>query len=137
MKYTMAFDEWKTQAKKQFPEFTDEIGGYGTPYLLWAKLRDAFFSAYEHRDESLIKRIYEYSDWCISQPQGLTAADDLATCVSVCFYEDIPTNRLAREDMPRWFTASDFFAMQKTFEANLSAAEFEDLKQRFQRAAKA
>lgn len=73
-----------------------------TPYLLWFELREAFERVYEEspRGELLIRRIYQYSDWCCSQPRGKTAEDNPLTCVAVCFYEHIPTHTAAREDMP-------------------------------------
>lgn len=132
----MPFESWKIEAEKQFPELCDEVNNSDTPYILWFKLRDLFFNAYERGDEVLIKRIYEYADWCIQQPEGATAADDLATCVSVCFFEHIPESKLARDDMPRWFTLSDFRAMEATFKSHLSPKDFEDLRLRFQSASK-
>jgi len=132
----MAFSDWKTEAVKHFPELRDDIADYDSPYLLWFKLLDAFFNAYEHQNEALIKQIYEYSDWCIDQPQGKTAEDDLVTCVAVCFYERIPESRAARDDMPRWFTLSDILGMEKLFRANISNEDFEALKQGFGNPAK-
>ncbi len=123
---------WREKAEQIFPELADSVREAETPYLLWSDLYDAFEIAYgPPRDESLIKRVYGYADWCIDQRQGETAEDDLVTCVAVSFYEHIPQHAEARADMPRWFTLQDFLGMGKLFRYNLSDAEFEALKQHF------
>jgi hypothetical protein len=114
----MSSDTWKTEAYRRFPELQEsfEAGKCDTPYLLWFQLLDAFRAAYDlPRNESLIKRIYDYSDWCCQQPSGETAEDDLLTCVAVSFYEHIPDTPAALADMPRWFTLDDVRTMKTTF----------------------
>jgi hypothetical protein len=113
-----------------FPELVLRFEGADTPYLLWFELRDAFEQAYEQkpRNESLIKRIYQFSDWCCDQLRKETAKDDLLTCVAVCFYEHIPQHSLAREDMPRWWKAEDLAGELSIFQYHLSSEEFAELK---------
>jgi hypothetical protein len=83
---------------------------------LWFELRDAFQQSYQPPpNEDLISRIYDYANWCCSQPEGTTAEDDLGTCVCVCFYEHIPQSTEALEDMPRWFSRSDVVLMKDIF----------------------
>jgi hypothetical protein len=120
---------WKQKAEEMFPELLARFEEASTPYLLWFVLRDVFERAYEQSpcDESLIRRIYQYSDWCVDQPQGRTAEDDLATCVAVCFYEHIPQHPGAREDMPRWWHAKDV-SEPSVFQYHLSDEEFHELK---------
>lgn len=122
--------KWRDKAFEVFPELIDQFEDADTPYLLWFVLRDAFDHAYEQkpRNESLIRRIYNYSDWCCDQPRGDTAKDDLLTCVAVCFYEHIPSNAEAREDMPRWWRAEDMASEPSVFQYNLSESEFSELK---------
>jgi hypothetical protein len=94
----------------------------------------AFEDAYEKTppDESLIRRIYGYSDWCCEQPRGITAADDLFTCVCVSFYEMIPLRPKPRHDMPRWWKSEDLengpAGEPNVFAHHLSAEQFEELK---------
>ncbi|EEF59124.1 hypothetical protein Cflav_PD1616 [Pedosphaera parvula Ellin514] len=113
-----------------FPELACQFEWADTPYLLWFELREAFEKAYEQtpRDESLIKRIYQYSDWCADQPRGETAEDDLLTCVAVCFYEHIPLHSAAREDMPRWWRAEDLAGEPSVFQYHLSEEQFRELR---------
>src|SRR5262245_44276630 len=115
---------WKEKARDLFPELSSDADEAETPYLLWFALRDAFFGAYRSpRNESLIRRIYEFADWCVKQPGGQTAEDDLATCVSVSFYEHIPEMPEARSDMTRWFTNEEFQRMQEIFRYHLDEKE--------------
>jgi hypothetical protein len=120
---------WKQKAEAMFPDLGARIEGAGTPYLLWFELREAFERAYEltPRDEGLIRRIYQYSDWCADQPRGQTAKDDLPTCVAVCFYEHIPQHPLAREDMPRWWRVEDL-REPSVFQYHLSDEQFCELR---------
>jgi hypothetical protein len=121
---------WRQKAVELFPELVTRFEDADTPYLLWFQLLDAFVRAYEQtpRDESLIRRIYQYSDWCCDQPQGETAADDLVTCVAVCFYEEIPPIPKAREDMPRWWLPGDLAGERSVFSYHLTPEQFEELK---------
>jgi len=120
---------WKQKAEEMFPELAGRFEEAATPYLLWFELREAFERAYEQSpcDESIIRRIYQYSDWCVAQPQGQTATDDLTTCVAVCFYEHIPKHPGARADMPRWWRAEDL-REPSIFQYHLSDEEFRELR---------
>lgn len=121
---------WKQKAEEMFPELASRFEEADTPYLLWFELREAFERAYAQspRDESLIRRIYQYSYWCVGQPEGQTAEDDLATCVAVCFYEHIPQHSAAREDMPRWWKPEDLAGERNIFSYRLSLEQFADLR---------
>ncbi len=104
---------WKEHALQALPELTAEIEEAESSYQMWGSILDAFGDAYaESRNESLIRRIYDYADWCCQQPPGETAADDLGTCVAVCFFEHIPEIPAALNDMPRWFPKADVIAMK-------------------------
>jgi hypothetical protein len=120
---------WRQKADEMFPELLSHFEDADTPYLLWFELREAFERAYDKTpcDESLIRRIYQYSDWCADQPRGRTAEDDLLTCVAVCFYEHIPLHPDAREDMPRWWRADDL-REPSVFQYHLSDEEFRELR---------
>jgi len=126
---------WREKAIEMFPELHIVIEETEDPYALWSQLLESFKQAYTQspRDESMIQRIYRYSDWCIDQPQGNTASDDLTTCVAVSFYEEIPCHPEAREDMPRWFTFEDFLGMEGIFRYRLSDEDFKSLKQYYKK----
>src|ERR1035437_2183242 len=130
----MLSNEWRTEAFKRFPEFHDYFEETDNPYSLWEELGNAFEQGYEEpRNEGLIKRIYEYGDWCCSQPRGETAEDDLATCVAVCFFEHIPEIPEALEDMPRWFTRADVLAMKTLLSYQVGEEGYAKVLARFDR----
>jgi hypothetical protein len=104
---------WLTEAKARFGHRPELFEFVDTPYSLWSNLRDAFATAYQlPYDEATIRGIYEYARWCVQQPEGRTAEDDLGTCVAVCFYEHIPEIEQAMKDMPRWFTLQEVTHME-------------------------
>src|SRR5690348_8630316 len=108
----MLDSSWGREALNRFPELIDRFDAVQSPYELWFELRNAFEEAYKPpRNEDLISRIYDYANWCGSQPEGKAAEDDLGTCVCTCFYEHIPECTAALEDMPRWFSKSDVLLM--------------------------
>jgi hypothetical protein len=126
---------WRETAYELLPELGEKITDpeIDTPYLLWFELCRAFDKAYDTspRNDSLISRIYQYADWCVTAPRGETATDDLLTCTCVCFYEHIPRHPAARDDMPRWIPYQDFVRSEQIFRYNLTEDEFLALKQHF------
>jgi hypothetical protein len=120
--------KWKEQALSVFPELANDIQTTETPYALWLLLRTAFENAYgKTRNETLIRRIYGYAKWCCQQPSGQTAADDLFTCVAVCFYEHIPENTTALADMPRWFSLAEVTDMKDIFTYHIGEKGFQEI----------
>ena len=128
-------EQWREKATEMFPEFSSSWDDDDSPYSVWLELREAFEEAYDKTppDESLIARIYRYSDWCAEQPHRQTADDDLLTCVAVSFWEHIPQHPRARQDMPRWWRAEDLDdgpdGLPNIFRYHLTAEQFEELKQ--------
>lgn len=121
---------WRQKALQMFPELRDRIQAAENPYALWNDLITPFEDAYicQPPDRSLIDRVYGYARWCEDQPRGETAANDLLTCVAVCFYEHIPTHPLARKDMPNWFTWEQFTRGREAFKYHLGGEQFAELE---------
>jgi hypothetical protein len=120
--------EWKRMAFELLPELNAVISESDNPMGLWIEIVLSFDEAYEEpRNESFIKRVYEYEEWCLEQDKGETAAEHLPTCVVTAFWEHIPTNKASREDMPRWFRLEEVLENQHFFAYHLSAGNFEDL----------
>jgi hypothetical protein len=129
----MAKQAWEKEAFKRFPELR-KFDPMGSAYVLWPELAEAFKRAYRApRNEDLIARIYAFADWCCSQPPGDNAENDLATCVSVCFYEHIPESPEALKDMPRWFSRSEVIAMKETFSYLVDEEGFQTILAAFTR----
>lgn len=122
-------EQWQEAALRMPPELQSEIVAAESPMSLWLKIICSFNEAYEEpRNESLIRRVYEYADWCLRQEGGETAPELLPACVAVCFWEHLPTNRAAREDMPRWAPLGDVITNGHFFGRLISEEEFEGLK---------
>ena len=120
--------EWKRKALESLPEIKDDILESDNPMYLWIMIVLAFDEAYEKpRNESFIKRVYDYEEWCSAQHEGETAEEHLPTCVVTVFWEHIPTNQAAREDMPRWFSLEDVLTYQHFFRYFLTDENFKDL----------
>ena len=123
-----AMPPWRETALRLLPELAEPIGEAENPYQLWFGLWDAFRAAYgPPRDDGLIRRVYEYAQWCEQAPRGETATDDLFTTVVVCFFEEIPTDAQARADMPRWFTYEEVRDAREVFSYMAGAAVYEEL----------
>ncbi|MDQ6786847.1 MAG: hypothetical protein M3033_08565 [Acidobacteriota bacterium] len=120
--------EWKRKALEILPEIKDDILESDNPMYLWIMIVLAFDEAYEEpKNESFIKRVYDYEDWCLAQDKGETAGEHLPTCVVTAFWEHIPTNPAAREDMPRWFSLEDVLSNQHFFSYHLTDENFKYL----------
>lgn len=122
---------WRAEAFRRFPELSGgrhEACGWAdpdSPYELWHALWELFVDAYgSPRNEDMIRRIYSYCDWCLAQPAGESAEDDLGSCVAVCFFENIPTLREAADDMPRWWTRSDVLGTKAILSHRIGEAGF-------------
>ena len=129
-------DKWKQEATTRFPEFDETArDAWETPYLCWFDLLTALRNAYHApRNEDLIRRIYQFAKWCNEQPRGKTAADDLPTCVAVCFYEHLPEDTNTLADMPRWFKWSEVVLMKDIFTYHTGEEGFRNIEKSFARA---
>jgi hypothetical protein len=97
-------EAWRQRAHELFPDILAELKPDDSQYALWFELWSAFCNAYESNDRALIKKIYQFADWCMDLPRGETSKDDPFTCVCVCFYEELLTNPATLQDMPNWLT---------------------------------
>lgn len=127
-------ENWRSEALVRFPELDEDIRQAMDPMQWWIELHSEFASAYEKeiRDEDFIKRTYHYAFWCMEHgEQDKDARLDLPTCVAVCFLEDLPSQKSARDDMPRWFSRDDVIQMRQIFSYHLAEGEFEQLLKLF------
>ena len=81
---------WRHQAFEQLPEFRTTLQEAENPYAYWIELQLHFADVCRDENVDLAQRILAYADWCLDQPRGITAADDLMTCVHFCFLEHLP-----------------------------------------------
>jgi hypothetical protein len=90
---------WRREAFERFPEFRNHLQKSKSPYAYWIELQFACKGA----DDNLAKRISNFATWCLNQPRGKTADDDLFTVVTVCFLEHIPADarlKIERQSNP-------------------------------------
>lgn len=125
---------WDVEAIRRFPDLVERFGGATSVYALWDELIDAFKTAYRPPlDEDLIRRIYEYARWCFDQPSAVSTEEDLGTCVTVCFLEEIPTCEAALADMPRWFTRAGVEASRTEFSRLVGEEGYKRILETFDR----
>jgi hypothetical protein len=117
----MKSDLWRDEAMRRFPDHAEQFRVADTPYAVWNDLWLVFVSAYDTGNLVLVAAVYAYAAWCGEQPRGVTAADDLSTCVNVCFTEHIPTSPKALADMPRWFSLADVKRCKDTLSYHVGA----------------
>ena len=126
--------EWLDEAHRRFSNREEVFEYVDSPYSLWTNLRDVFKRAYDYPyKEADIRAIYEYADWSCRQPRGETAADDLLTCVAVCFYEHILEVEAAVKDLPRWFKLSEIMTMRGILSYQVGEAGFERMLEAYPR----
>jgi hypothetical protein len=122
--------KWRAEAISRLPELRKKIDAAENVMALWDDFfRCAFVPAYkaEPPDDSLIARIYAYADWCVQAPRNPDASHDPLTAVLVCFYEDIPAFRPARNDMPRWFTYDEVADSEQVFKYMIGDEQYREL----------
>jgi len=120
---------WRHEALKRLPQLQKVIAQADSVMALWIELVCIFEKAYrcDPPDEKTIAAIYSYADWCIQAPRRPDAGHDPLTAVIVCFYEDIPTIRPARDDMPRWFSYTEVADNPSVFGYMIDQHELESL----------
>ena len=124
--------DWQRAALQFLPELEEEIREAETPYQLWIILLLRFKDCYrESCDDTLNRRIYEFGRWCFSQPRKDSAAEDLLTCVFVCFFEHILDCQSARDDVLRWISVEDFAVLFGVFAETLNPDEYKTLFKQF------
>lgn len=120
---------WRSHAIELFPEFRKRIEQADGIFALWSELSLKFQDAYriDPPDDGLIARIYSFAEWCLQAPRNANANFDPATAVDVGFYEDIPTIKYARDDMPRWFTYQDVVNLGAAFAYSIGPEKYDEL----------
>ncbi len=121
--------KWRAKALEHLPDLRKAIASAEDVFALWSELSYAFERAYqmEPPDESLIGRIFSFADWCLAAPRHPDAAHDPTTAVIVAFYEDIPTFKPARDDMPRWFRYDEVANNRPVFSYHIGDEEYDAL----------
>ena len=124
--------DWKSAALTIVPDMAGKIEEAETPYLLWFDLYHAFREAYSHPvNDGLIGQIYQYAKWCLDQPPGGRYEDDIKTCVSLCFYQNIPLLPRARDELGKWLAPEDFSTLKEVLRFHCDNDTFERIAAQF------
>lgn len=124
-------EKWKRKARELLPELEGEIDDAETPYALWIEIHLRFEDAYRPPgNDDFIRRAYKYGWWCLNGEDE----NEEATAAVACFYEELPTHRRVREDLPRWFKREEFDGLRELFRYHLTEGEYEALVKDFHRA---
>src|SRR5690349_10020239 len=77
---------------RRFPEVASRVypGDEELPYLMVGHVVDWLRSVARPRLEpGVIERVVDFDRWCMAQPPGQTAADDLLTIIVVALHEKL------------------------------------------------
>ena len=98
------------EVSNRFPEIKDDLfeGDEELPYVVIGYVADWVRSLALHDiTRDLIKRLQGFSNWCHSQPEGQTAADDLNTILVVGLYESLATTESGRRALSYLMTKKE------------------------------
>jgi hypothetical protein len=119
---------WKKEALARLPEYSDIITRYDLKATaVWAELRPICEAAHVRGDLDLLRRIYDYAQWCWQSP-----APHLRRAVEFAFYQHAPIIPTMRRDMPRLFTRSEFDQLREPFSRLLSSEDMKQLEREFE-----
>jgi hypothetical protein len=83
---------WRREALKVFPELKGEINPprkaahQYTYYSLFFDLYSMYREAHKASDDSTLKRLFNYAEWCFHQARR---SPDMNNALCVCFYERV------------------------------------------------
>ena len=102
-------EEWRAKAAECFPEFREIVDEARDPICLWIDLFMCLCNAYDLTppNDDMIRRIYDFADWCFRQPETDSVETDLSSAVVVSLIESIPLDQRVAADLHRWFSIED------------------------------
>ncbi len=101
---------------KRFPEIKSAVfeGDEELPYLMMDHLADWVVGQGEGKlDPIVVNRVLDFYNWCISQPNGKTAEDDILTIWTVGFYEKMFENEVMHPLIPKVVNKQEFVENRK------------------------
>jgi hypothetical protein len=127
---------WRRVALEKLPEYRKIIDAANEVMACWLELNFEFDKVYrsEILDRNKIRRFYEFARWCLANPSTSASAEfDPLTAAVVVFFEHIPRNRAAREDLHNWISRKEFLELQDAFRYLASESEFAELESSFKK----
>ena len=100
---------------------------------LWIEIYLKLVDAYDvvPINEDLIRRIYEFADWCLKQPSTSDLETDVASAVAIAFIENLPVDKRITDDLYRWMSIESFKGFEHLFRYHLSEEEYQQLARDF------
>ncbi len=129
-------EHWITKAIECLPELEDlitEPQRITRPMSLWIEIHLKLIDAYDvvPINEDLIRRIYDFADWCLKQPSTSDVETDVSTAVAIAFIEDLPLDKRISDDLHRWMSIETFKGFEQLFRYHLSEEEYQQLARDF------
>ena len=129
-------EDWRAKALESFPDLQDIVKEeQGGPIGLWIELFYKLTRAYDEQpsNDDLIRRIYDYADWCLNQPSTGDATTDPSSAAAVGLFESIPLNQNVSEDLHRWISVEQFEGFENLFRYLQSDEEYLRFTDKFMR----
>lgn len=129
-------ENWRAKALEDFPELQDRIEEQTGIVALWIELYKSLEAAYEEQpvNDKLIGKVYDYTAWCIEQPQDQGAdIEDPSSAAAVGLIENIPLNKHVSDDLYRWLSVETFEGCETLFRYHLSEDEYRKFSDEFMR----
>lgn len=129
-------EDWRKKAMEMFPELLSTIEESNGPGALWIELYYELVKAYDDQplNDIGIRKIYDYADWCLVQPQSDDMdLDDVSSSAAVGFVENLPLDKRISADLHRWMSAETFLGYENLFRYHLSEDEFKRFSAEFLR----
>jgi hypothetical protein len=111
---------WRRKAIEAFPELRSELNDsdeFFSVYALWFELLPLARNAHRESNDELLRRIYDYADWCWRKRGYLENA------VAVAFYEHLFDERWMRALLVPWLSEPVIQDVRPLWEARLTDEE--------------
>ncbi len=121
---------------RRFPELVSRIhpGDEDLPYSLMIYLADWLKDlAPEAFTADLVQRLVAFTQWCLSQPEGKTASDDLHTILVVGFYEHLFDAESTRALLPHFISREEMLQNAEYLRSWVGVEDYEKALREYNR----
>jgi hypothetical protein len=119
---------WRRKALELLPEYKNSIEKKKeftfSVYQLFFDLQPIVVDAYKANHTDLLKRIYEFAEWCWNQKRPSVGLHEAAV---VAFYEHLIDAPETRAFIPHSLNKEIFEGMRELFKARMPAVEYQYL----------
>lgn len=115
---------WRRKAIEAFPELRPALADKGevfSAYALWFDLLPLAREAHQEANDDLLRRIYDFAEWCYRQ------RGDLSNAVAVSFYEHLFDERWMRPLVAPWLARAISREVRPLWEARHSSDDLREV----------